>query len=98
MTDPEGVSKVPNQEPDPVHTTASLASIIIPNWNGIHHLPSCLDALRAQSYSHTEIILVDNGSTDGSQAFVTEKYPEVRLLALERNLGLSVLGAIPPTE
>ena len=66
-----------------------LASIIIPNWNGIHHLPGCLDALRAQTYSHTEVILVDNGSTDGSQAFVTEHYPEVHLLELERNLGLT---------
>jgi len=66
-----------------------LASIIIPNWNGIHHLPGCLDALRTQTYSQTEVILVDNGSTDGSQAFVTEHYPEVHLLELERNLGLT---------
>ena len=66
-----------------------LASIIIPNWNGIHHLPDCLDALRAQTYGQTEVILVDNGSTDGSQAFVTEHYPEVHLLELERNLGLT---------
>jgi GT2 family glycosyltransferase len=66
-----------------------LASIVIPNWNGIHHLPDCLDALRAQTYSQTEVILVDNGSTDGSQALVTEHYPEVHLLELERNLGLT---------
>jgi GT2 family glycosyltransferase len=66
-----------------------LASVIIPNWNGAHHLPVCLDALRAQTYPHVEVILVDNGSTDGSQALVEEQYPEVRLLALDRNLGLT---------
>ncbi len=66
-----------------------LASVVIPNWNGIQHLPVCLDALRAQTYPHLKVILVDNGSTDGSQALVAEEYPEVRLLALERNLGLT---------
>jgi GT2 family glycosyltransferase len=65
------------------------ASVIIPNWNGAHHLPVCLDALRAQSHPDIEVVLVDNGSTDGSQALVTEQYPEVRLLALHRNLGLT---------
>jgi GT2 family glycosyltransferase len=70
-------------------TNLPLASVVIPNWNGIHHLPVCLDALRAQTYPNRQIILVDNGSTDGSPAFVTEQYPEVRLLALDRNLGLT---------
>lgn len=66
-----------------------LVSVVIPNWNGAHHLPVCLDALRAQTYPHIEVLLVDNGSTDGSQSLVSEQYPEVRLLALERNLGLT---------
>ena len=66
-----------------------IASIVIPNWNGAHHLPVCLDALRAQTYPRVEVIVVDNGSTDGSQALVTEQYPGVRLLALDRNLGLT---------
>ena len=89
MTDLEDVAQDPRSNATPARAAAPLASIIIPNWNGIHHLPGCLDALRAQTYNHTEVILVDNGSTDGSQAFVTETYPEVRLLALERNLGLT---------
>jgi GT2 family glycosyltransferase len=66
-----------------------LASVIIPNWNGAHHLPVCLDSLRAQTYAHVEVVLVDNGSTDGSQELVTDHYPEVRLLALDSNLGLT---------
>lgn len=70
-------------------SSSPLASIVIPNWNGAHHLPVCLDALRDQTYAHFEVILVDNGSTDGSQRLVAEQYPEVRLLALDRNLGLT---------
>jgi GT2 family glycosyltransferase len=66
-----------------------LASVVIPNWNGAQHLPVCLDALRTQTYPHIEVILVDNGSTDGSQTLVAEQYPEVRLVALDRNLGLT---------
>ena len=73
----------------PPLSSTPLASVVIPNWNGAHHLPVCLDALRAQTYSPLEVILVDNGSTDGSQALVTGQYPDVHLLALERNLGLT---------
>lgn len=67
----------------------SLASVIIPNWNGAHHLPVCLEALQDQTYPAVEIIVVDNGSTDGSQRLIEEQYPEVRLLALDTNLGLT---------
>ena len=84
MTSPDGV---PN--PKSAASSGPLASVVIPNWNGAQHLPVCLDALRAQTYPLTEVILVDNGSTDGSQALVTEQYPEVRLLTLDRNLGLT---------
>jgi GT2 family glycosyltransferase len=75
--------------PFPNASASPLASIVIPNWNGAHHLPVCLDSLRDQTYAHLEVILVDNGSTDGSQRLVAEQYPEVRLLALDRNLGLT---------
>ena len=66
-----------------------LASVVIPNWNGLAHLSTCLEALRAQTYPHLEVIFVDNASSDGSQDFMTREYPEVRLLALDRNLGLT---------
>ena len=89
MTDPEGTTRLRTSEEEPARAAVPLASIIIPNWNGIEHLPGCLDSLRKQTYSSTEVILVDNGSTDGSQALVTGQYPEVRLMPLERNLGLT---------
>ena len=72
--------------------TFPLTSIIIPNYNGLRFLTPCLDALRAQSYPRelTEIILVDDASTDNSVAFVTEHYPEVKIVQLARNSGLAV--------
>ncbi len=66
-----------------------LVSVVIPNWNGAHHLPTCLDALRAQTYPRREIIVADNASTDGSRALLAERYPEVRLVALPDNRGFT---------
>ncbi|CAG0969925.1 Poly-beta-1,6-N-acetyl-D-glucosamine synthase [Anaerolineae bacterium] len=66
-----------------------LFSIIIPNWNGLKHLPPCLNALRAQSHHHLEIILADNASVDGSQAFIAREYPEVKLVQLPKNRGFT---------
>lgn len=69
-----------------------FVSVIIPNYNGLRFLTPCLDALRAQSYprERTEIILVDDASSDGSVAFVAGQYPEVKIVQLERNSGLAV--------
>jgi GT2 family glycosyltransferase len=64
-------------------------SVIIPHWNGRHHLDDCLTALRRQSFRDFETILVDNGSTDGSQAYVRRAFPEVRLLELGHNRGFT---------
>ncbi len=69
-----------------------LVSVVIPNWNGAHHLVTCLDSLGRQTYPNFEIILVDNGSTDRSVALVRERYPAVRLLVLPENQGFA--GAV----
>jgi GT2 family glycosyltransferase len=66
-----------------------LLSVIIPNWNGARHLPTCLDSLRRQTYPHREVILVDNASSDESVALVQRNYPEVVLVQLDENLGLT---------
>ena len=64
-------------------------SIVIPNWNGKHFLATCLDSLRHQSESNIEVIIVDNASTDGSQAYIKSAFPEVRLIELAANRGFT---------
>jgi len=64
-------------------------SIIIPHLNGIHHLDDCLGSLRRQTLTEFEIIVVDNGSTDGSQAYIRDNFPEVKLLELNKNMGFT---------
>lgn len=68
---------------------APLVSIIIVNYNGIRFLKPCLDSLIAQSYRPIEIILVDNGSSDGSVKFVKENYPAVRVIENQENYGFA---------
>jgi len=66
-------------------------SIVIVNLNGKPLLADCLGALTGQDYpqDRVEIILVDNGSTDGSVMFVRETSPRVRVLEAGRNLGFA---------
>ncbi len=64
-------------------------TIIVVNWNGRHHLEPCLSALQAQSYPDREIVVVDNGSTDGSGEYVAAHFPEVRLIRAPSNLGFA---------
>ena len=62
-------------------------SVIIPNFNGIAFLDSVLASLEGQTLNNFEVILVDNGSTDGSCSFVTANYPWVHLIELSENFG-----------
>jgi GT2 family glycosyltransferase len=55
-----------------------LVSVIIGNFNGRKYIQACLESLSRQSFQSLEIIFVDDGSTDGSVAFVTENFPHVR--------------------
>lgn len=71
------------------HSAAPRVSVVIPHWNGLAHLDVCLAALRRQTMTDHEVILVDNGSTDGSQAYVRQHYPEVRLVELGSNRGFT---------
>ena len=68
---------------------ARSATVVIPNWNGRDllekYLPPLIDALAGNPAN--EILVVDNGSSDGSAEFVRERFPSVRVLALPKNLG-----------
>ena len=79
------------RRPLPPDTAAdnTSASVVIPNWNGrdllYQYLPSVLDALADSPGS--EIIVMDNGSTDDSLELLRDRFPQVRVVALETNLG-----------
>lgn len=66
-----------------------LLSIIIPNWNGAAHLPGCLNSLRRQTFRNFEIVVADNASTDNSRALLAADFPEVKVVALDRNTGFT---------
>lgn len=66
------------------------AAVVIPNYNGINYLAACLDSLRAQTVQGFPVVVVDNGSTDGSADFVREHYPEVTVCRFEDNRGFCV--------
>lgn len=65
-----------------------LVSIIIPHQAGTEILLDCLEALAADtSHPNTEVILVDNGSSDGSVQQAQQRFPHIRVLRLETNQG-----------
>lgn len=63
-----------------------IAHVVILNWNGREYLRDCLRAATDQTYADYRVIVVDNGSTDGSAEIVGQGFPEVTLLRLGRNL------------
>ncbi len=64
-------------------------TVIIANWNGQAYLPACLEALSTQTYTDFEVLLVDNGSTDGSVDTLPVDWPGIRLVRLECNQGFA---------
>ncbi|MFV9677673.1 MAG: glycosyltransferase family 2 protein, partial [Methanosarcinales archaeon] len=64
-------------------------SAIMVNYNGKRLLAESLTALQNQIYPNLEIILVDNGSSDGSVGYVKENFRSVKLIVNEENLGFS---------
>jgi hypothetical protein len=65
-------------------------SIIIPNWNGLKLLKISIPALLKTHYPDVEVIVVDNGSSDGSVSFLSEVYPKVSVISLKENKGMVI--------
>jgi GT2 family glycosyltransferase len=61
-------------------------AVYIPNFNGRERVGRSLEGLREQTRA-VDVVVVDNGSSDGSVEMLRERYPEVTVLALKRNLG-----------
>ena len=64
-------------------------SVVIVTWNGVQYLDDCLAAVEAQQGVSTEIVLVDNASSDATVAHVRARFPHVRVIALDRNCGFA---------
>ena len=64
-------------------------SVIVVTWNGRAVLGPCLEAVAAQRDAQTEVIVVDNASSDGTAEFVRERFPDVRLIVLPENRGFA---------
>jgi GT2 family glycosyltransferase len=62
---------------------------VVVNWNGWQDTLPCLASLTRQLYSNLHVIVVDNGSTDGSIERVRAAYPQVTLLETGKNLGFA---------
>ena len=60
------------------------STVVIPNYNGIAYIEKCLRFLEGEP---AHVIVVDNGSTDGSRQVVQEKFPQVELICLDKNYG-----------
>jgi len=77
------------QSPVNVKPDTRAASLVIPNWNGKDLLerfvPSWIEAI--EGHPGSEIIVVDNGSSDGSAEWLRTIHPEVTVMALPENLG-----------
>jgi GT2 family glycosyltransferase len=66
-----------------------LISVVVLNWNGVPFVEQCLASLMVQTYTPLEIIVVDNASTDGSVELVKKKFPRVKMILNEKNLGFA---------
>jgi glycosyltransferase involved in cell wall biosynthesis len=80
-----------------VSDPGALVSVIIPVWNGRRHLAQAVESVLAQTYQPIEIIVVDDGSTDGSAELVRRLAPAARCVsqpnrgtAAARNLGVTL--------
>ncbi len=87
VTSPGATEQVDFGSTPPQPAMARGVSVVVVNWNGRHLLARCLDSLMTQDYPDYEVILVDNGSADGSVDFVKAQYPSVRVAESPVNLG-----------
>jgi GT2 family glycosyltransferase len=64
-------------------------AVVIPNYDGARWLPGVLESVAAQTVAPAEVLVVDDGSRDGSLALLAERFPDVRVLALGSNGGFA---------
>lgn len=70
-------------------TVSTLVSVIVVTYNSRPYLDACLSSLQQTLPDHSEIVVLDNASTDGTADYIAEHYPDVKLIANPDNLGFA---------
>ena len=66
-----------------------LVATVILNWNGLADTIECIHSCQRLAYGQNMLLVVDNGSTDGSVAKLREQFPELRIIGVGANLGFA---------
>jgi GT2 family glycosyltransferase len=74
--------------PDPHSAPDRIASVVL-NWNGGSVTIRCVESLYCSTDVSVNVIVVDNGSTDGSLMLLRSRFPHVHVIANERNVGVA---------
>jgi GT2 family glycosyltransferase len=69
-------------------------SIIMPSFNGLELLKISIPSVLKTQYSNIEIIVIENGSSDDSGSLLSKEYPSVKVISLEKNVGISIAYAL----
>src|SRR5436190_7401977 len=68
---------------------APSVAVIVLNWNGRDDTLACLESLAGLNYDNFQVMVVDNGSTDGSVGAIRPRFPGVEIIETGRNLGFA---------
>ena len=85
----QGVSRLAESYAESAAAMRVTASVLIPTWNGKELLRPCIDSLSHQTFRDFEVVVAENGSTDGTRDMLEQEYPWVRVVALDRNYGFA---------
>ena len=72
-----------------IDTSLPHVGIIVLNWNGCADTIACIESIKKISYPSYSLIIIDNGSTDGSEIKIRQQFPEITILQTGKNLGFA---------